>query len=321
MRPPDFWNTDTLAARALSPLGALYGFATELKRNFATPYRAQARVLCVGNLTVGGTGKTPLAIALAHMLMARKERVVFLTRGYGGKLRGPVQVDPHRHDATDVGDEALLLANHAPTVVSRERGVGAALADSMSADVIVMDDGFQNFELVKDLALLVVDAAKGLGNRRLIPAGPLREKPEDGFSRADAVILVGDGDPDLAPFAGPVFRAHLLPNAPEALRNRPVFAFAGIGRPAKFFATLEAYGATLIGTQAFGDHHVYSSFELTALRAAASASGALLVTTEKDYVRIAPDARSHILPLPIHAAFAENAGLDSLLNRLRTVER
>ena len=305
-----------MISAALSPLGALYALSVRAKMAGAKPYRAKARVLCVGNLTAGGSGKTPIAIALGLMLAARGKRIAFLSHGYGGRLHGPLQVDSARHSAADVGDEALLLAAKAPTIVARNRADGARLADSLRLDIIVMDDGFQNFQLAKDVSLIVIDAELGFGNRRLIPAGPLRERPEDGLKRADALVLMGDGEPKLPPFAGSVFRARTLPLAPDALAGRAVFAFAGIGRPEKFFQTLRGMGARVLGMRALPDHHRYTSIELAALRALAESFAALLVTTEKDFVRIAELDRRAILPVPVHAVFEQDPDLSALLDTL-----
>ncbi|MCH8858998.1 MAG: tetraacyldisaccharide 4'-kinase [Proteobacteria bacterium] len=324
MRAPDFWTSDRFSARGLAatlvPAAALYAIGARLSRNTKPPFRPKARVLCIGNLTVGGTGKTPIAIALAHRLVATGHRPVFLTRGYGGKLRGPVVVGTQPHRASDVGDEALLLAATAPVIVARDRPAGAALADEMNADIIVMDDGFQNFSIAKDLSLLVVDAKTGFGNGRLIPAGPLREPIADGLVRADGLIVMGNGKLLLPRFDGPVMRALLRPTAPEALTGKSVFAFAGIGRPEKFFETLRQSGARLGGTKGFADHHTFSRAELAALRAIAEKNGLLLVTTEKDYLRIEPGERHAIVPVPVHAVFADDAPLASLLDRLTKAE-
>src|SRR5215471_299078 len=210
MRAPEFWTSNgagaATVAALLSPIGALYGFSVRAGQVSTKPYRARARVLCVGNLTAGGSGKTPVALALGLMLRARGKTVAFLTRGYGGRSRGPIIVDPARHSAADVGDEALLLAAKALTIVAHDRAQGAALADAKGIGAIVMDDGFQNFQLAKDLSILVIDAETGLGNPRLIPAGPLREPPDTGFRRADALILMGTGEPKLPRFAGPSVR-------------------------------------------------------------------------------------------------------------------
>jgi tetraacyldisaccharide 4'-kinase len=316
MRAPDFWNSDGLAARLLSPLGALYGGSVRARQLRAHPFRSKARVVCVGNLTAGGSGKTPIAITLARMLGARRHKVTFLSRGYRGRLSGPIVVDTTRHTAHDVGDEALLLAAVAPTIVSRDRAEGARLADTLGATVIVMDDGFQNFQLAKDVSFVVVDAGAGFGNGRLIPAGPLREPIDQGLSRADAVVMLGDGKVPLSSFEGPVIEAELHPTAPERFAGRSVFAMAGIGRPEKFFRTLQMLGARVVGTRAFPDHHRYTLLEIEAVKQIAANANALLVTTEKDLVRIEPGRRAGILCLPVHAVFADNPNLGMLLDRL-----
>ena len=316
MRAPDFWKRDGLAAKLLAPLGTLYGLSVQARQARAKPYRSKARVLCVGNLTAGGSGKTPVAMALAQMLDARGQAVVFLTRGYGGGLSGPVRVDPIKHCAADVGDEALLLASVAPTIVARDRARGAELADASGAQVIVMDDGFQNFQLAKDLSIVVVDAESGFGNGWLIPAGPLREPVEDGLQRADALVLMGDGGFSVPAFRGPVLRAVLRPSGSNGLAGRAVFAIAGIGRPEKFFHTLEAMGARVVGTRVFADHHAYTASEIDAAKREAENAGALLVTTEKDLVRIEPIRRDGIVAVPVHVVFADDPNPGMMLDRL-----
>src|SRR5262249_8757271 len=231
MRAPDFWNRDDWRAHALSPLGWLYGASVAWKASRARAHRPKAAVVCVGNLTAGGSGKTPVAIAIADMLHARGRKPFFLTRGYGGRLHGPILVGDH-NAARDVGDEPLLLRRAAPVVVARDRVAGAELALAHGADVIIMDDGHQNFGLVKDLSLVVVDGEAGFGNGYVLPAGPLREPLGQGLSRADAVIIVGDGTPRFNGFSRPVLRAHLVQDGPE-LPHKRLVAFAGIGRPEK----------------------------------------------------------------------------------------
>jgi tetraacyldisaccharide 4'-kinase len=306
MRAPEFWTGGTLAAKTfaalLSPCGALYGASVRLRESRARPYRARARVICVGNLTAGGSGKTPVAIALGNLL-AGHGNVVFLSRGYGGRLEGPVIVDASRHTARDIGDEPLLLARRHKTIVARDRAAGARLADAIGADYIVMDDGFQNFSLMKDFSLLVLDAEFGFGNGKLIPAGPLREPVRAGMARASAIILTGSGDPVLPPFNGPILRARFVPENLEGMRGRKVMAFAGIGRPGKFFSMLVANGVELIGARAFPDHHIFTGRELAGLKKQAADSAALLVTTEKDYVRLDSAQRDGIEPIAIHASF------------------
>lgn len=318
MRAPDFWTSTNAFAKALaallSPLGALYGLGTTFAK-FREPFRPRASVICVGNLTAGGTGKTPIAIALARMIAARGKKAVFVTRGYGGSLAGPVLVNAARHGASEVGDEALLFAASGPTVVARDRAAGAAAADRLGADAILLDDGHQNFSVAKDLSLVVIDAEIGFGNGHLIPAGPLRESVGKGLSRADAVILMGEGDPRLD-YSGPVIRARLVPTAGDSLLGRKVFAFAGIGRPEKFFRTVRELGAIVGGAQGFADHHVYSRLELAALRGGAERLGLDLVTTEKDYVRIEPRERKGIAPVPVHVVFADSSEIERLLDRV-----
>src|SRR5882672_2816302 len=208
MRAPDFWRRRGLVGGLLAPLGALYGATVAFKARLAKPFEAGIPVLCVGNLTAGGSGKTPVAIAIAEMLRAKGHKPYFLTRGYGGSERGPALAS-RGHSAAVMGDEALLLARTAPTIVARDRAAGARLALEKGATVLVMDDGHQNFALRKSLSLVVVDAESGFGNGFQIPAGPLREPVGQGLSRADAVVLVGHGSPDLLGFPGPVPRAHL----------------------------------------------------------------------------------------------------------------
>ncbi len=320
MRAPDFWAGHDLTARlavaALSPLGWAYGASVRWKAMNAHPFRPKAKVVCVGNLTAGGSGKTPVAIAIARMLNERGLRVMFLTRGYGGRAKGPAFVDLALHCASDTGDEALLLAGAAPVVLSRDREAGARLADAEQADVIVMDDGHQNFSLAKDLSLVVVDAKAGFGNGRILPAGPLRESVAQGLVRADAVVLVGDGAVGLGGFSGPVLRARLVPVDVHRLDGKAVVAFAGIGRPEKFFETLRELGATLADARAFADHHVYTAAEIARLKRKAQAEGALLLTTEKDYVRLTPAEREGISFLPVRAGFDDRTAAGALLDRI-----
>jgi tetraacyldisaccharide 4'-kinase len=317
MRAPDFWYRDDFAARlataALAPFGLLYAATVNWKVAHTKPYRARVPVVCIGNISAGGTGKTPIAIAVADAIIAHGRHPIFLTRGYGGKLAGPVMVSK-THTAEDVGDEPLLLARKAPAVVARDRRAGAILAIERGADVIVMDDGHQNFALHKDLSLVVVDGELGFGNGRVLPAGPLREPAAQGLSRADAVIVTGDGMPALPAFGKPVLRAHVAPTATADWKGAKVFAFAGIGRPEKLFHSLAELGAELVETIAFADHHHYTPAELSDLKS--RAKGVRLVTTEKDYVRIGLADRDGITCLPVTAAIEPQDGLDRLLDRL-----
>ena len=304
MRAPEFWQTRGTLARLLAPLGTLYGMNVARKARAAHPFRSTTRVICIGNLTAGGSGKTPVAIAVAQRLIARQKKVFFLTRGYGGSEAGPLQVGDH--DAHGVGDEALLLARVAPTIVARDRAAGAWLAVANGAEVIVMDDGHQNFSLAKDVSLVVAD---GFGNGLMIPAGPLREPVAQGLARADAVIAMKDAL-DLQGFKGPVLRARLETEG-AGFAGKRVFAFAGIGQPERFVASLRQAGATVAGSRFFADHHRYSHSDIAALRS--EAKDALLVTTEKDFVRLAPEQRPGVEVLIVRILFDQPQLLDRLL--------
>lgn len=320
MRPPEFWSvTESLTAKLLTPFGCLYAAGGRLRQLTTVPRRASIPVICVGNLVSGGAGKTPVALALASRLAARHgaKSIHVLTRGYGGRERGPLRVDPARHDARQVGDEALLLAAVAPVWVARDRVAGARAARDAGAACLILDDGFQNPALHKDLSLLVIDGGFGFGNGRVIPAGPLREPIGDGLARADGVVLIGEDRHGVAKHLGdrPVLRAKLVPTAPAraALAGRRVLAFAGIGRPAKFFDTLRELGCDLAATREFPDHHPFTPGELADLRATAARLQALLVTTAKDAVRLPPELRATMAVLDVALAWDDEAALDKLL--------
>ena len=318
-RAPDFWTEDGLPARLLEPFGRLFGLAGRLRRRLVRPARAPVPVICIGNLTVGGAGKTPTALALAGRLLAKGQRPHFLTRGYGGRARGPLRVDPERHSFALVGDEALLLAAVAPTWVARDRRAGALAAARAGAGCVLMDDGFQNPSLTPDLAFVVVDGDYGFGNRRLLPAGPLRERIADGLARAQAVIRIGadrHGIDRLLPAGLPRLEAELCP-APDApaVAGRRVLAFAGMARPDKLFLTLSAAGAELVGREVFADHHRYRRSEIEGLLARAARADALCITTTKDAVRLPADLRSHVAVLPVVLRWRTPDGPDRLLER------
>ena len=316
MRAPEFWDhkhgsmAAPLTRGLLTPFSWLMILAGRARQRRVTPVRAPVPVICLGNVTLGGTGKTPLALALVACLYEKMQNPFFLSRGYGGKLRGPVMVDPARHSARDVGDEALLLAKAAPTIIAHDRVAGAQMAAAKGAGVIIMDDGFQNPHLAKDLSFLVMDA-HGLGNGRVFPAGPLREPVNDALARADAIIFMGDGKIKLSTDV-PVLRATLI--NPEAPPAGPLLAFAGIGRPQKFFAALRAHGAELVQEIAFADHHAFSATEITRLQSWAAAENAHLVTTDKDYVRLPETLRQNIFAWPVEARFSDEGALMALIN-------
>ncbi|BBK39578.1 tetraacyldisaccharide 4'-kinase [Allostella sp. ATCC 35155] len=316
MRAPEFWARRGPVPSLLRPLGALYALGGAVRWRLATPWRAPVPVVCVGNLSVGGVGKTPVVLDLARRLAGRQPHI--LTRGYGGRLAGPVRVDPAVHGAADVGDEALLLARRTPVWVARDRAAGARMAVAHHARLLLLDDGFQNPSLAKDLSLVVVDGETGFGNGLVFPAGPLREPVARGLARADALVVMGEDRHGLAAASPvPVLRARLVPRMPLSFApGAPIVAFAGIGRPAKFFATLRALGADPAAEQAFPDHHRFREDELLRLEALAAGLGARLVTTDKDAVRLPPSWRARVAVLRVAVAWEDAAALVRVLARV-----
>ena len=312
MREPAFWwRKAGFAASLLAPVGLIYG-AVAARRMAAKGTAAGIPVMCVGNFTLGGAGKTPTVIALARMLTNAGERPYCLTRGYGGTVAGPRLVDAHKDLATQVGDEALLLAHAAPTIVASDRVAGAAMARAQGASLIVMDDGLQNASLMKDFTLAVIDARRGVGNRCVFPAGPLRAPLAAQLAQIDALLVVGEGSgaDDVAMLARarglPVLRGRLEPDAAavSSLKGRRVLAFAGIGDPDKFFATAEAAGIAVAERRSYGDHYRYTAEDAGELIMAAEHGGLALLTTETDRARMAGEpllealvARAHTLPV------------------------
>ncbi|MGL4322226.1 MAG: tetraacyldisaccharide 4'-kinase [Paracoccaceae bacterium] len=324
MRPPAHWfnapDAPGLTARLLQPVGALYAMGTALRLR-AAGYGPRVPVVCIGNLNAGGTGKTPTAIALAERLAARGVAVQIVSRGHGGALAGPVQVDPRKHSAGDVGDEPLLLAAFAPTWVAKDRAAGVQMAEAAGADIILLDDGFQNPSVEKAASILVVDAAVGFGNGLCIPAGPLREPVAKGLARASVLLSIGDAT------AQDTFRARwghaiAIPLVTATLRALPmgmpwtgsrVLAFAGIGRPEKFFATLRAEGADVVRAEALDDHQPLTEALMRRMEIEAAALGAQLVTTEKDAVRLPASFRAKVLTLPVRLHVADWTAIDAVL--------
>lgn len=300
LEEPAWWYAPAVrpAARLLGPIAAIYGWAAERRYRRGRPYRAGLPVICVGNFTAGGTGKTPLALLIARELAGLGETPAFLTRGYGGRLTGPKVVDPLRDTAAEVGDEALLLAGVATTIVARDRAKGAQAAERTepAPTVLVMDDGLQNPALVKDLAIAVVDARRGLGNGRVLPAGPLRAPLAFQLTLADAIVInrsaQGEACTALSAWLRDRFGGPLLTARPERdsdvgwLADTPVIAFAGIAHPARFFDMLEGLGARVLERIAFPDHHPFTEEDAGRLLAVAQKHRGLLVTTQKDWVRL-----------------------------------
>lgn len=326
MRAPGFWwrtpDRPGVLPRLLAPLGWLYaaGTARRLRR---PGYAPRVPVICVGNLTAGGAGKTPTVIALIERLTARGRKVHVVSRGYGGSLAGPVRVQGTSHRAEEVGDEPLLLSAFAPVWVARDRAAGVRAAEGAGAEVILLDDGFQNPSVKPTLSLIVVDAARGFGNGRCIPAGPLREPVATGLARAGLVLTIGD------PAAQAQFDATWGPLTPPRLRGsfqplqmgldwsgQRVLAFAGIADPSRFFATLRAEGADLVRGEALADHEMLSETLLKRLEAEAAATGAQLVTTEKDAARLPPHWRPKVLTLVVRLKVEDWSPIDTDLDRL-----
>ena len=324
MREPAFWyRPRSLQSYALWPLGALYGAITE-RRMLRRGFDAGIPVICVGNYHVGGAGKTPTVLALTKLLRELGETPVVLSRGYGGRLKGPVMVDPARHTADDVGDEPVMMARDVPVTVARDRLDGVALAKAQGATVIVMDDGFQNPRLLKDASLIVIDSERGLGNGNVFPAGPLRAPLKAQLARTDALVLIGDGRAandvaaELAKRDKPELRARLKPDAASVaqLIGKRALAFAGIGDPERFFRSLGASGIEVVRARPFPDHHVFSNDEIIALATEAQREQLTLVTTEKDLARLRGRAGvpDNIVPFAVQLEFDDPSALRQLIS-------
>jgi len=323
MKPPLFWyKPHSLTAALLSPIGALYAKATAMRVAKSPDHTAKIPVICIGNINAGGTGKTPTAIALAQRLAALHHNVHIVSRGYGGTLEGPVQVDGKRHQASDVGDEPLLLAAFAPTWVSKNRAHGVKKAEAAGATVVLLDDGFQNPSVHKDLQIVVVDAVKGFGNGRTLPAGPLREPANVGLARADAVLVIGPAHA----------RSKFNPDHPDTcirldgqldplptglpMQGLRVLAFAGIGHPEKFFATLKTMGAEVVRGEALDDHQPLTESLMIRLEAEAKARGLQMVTTEKDAIRLPDTFRAKVITIPVRLSVQDWSKLDQKIAAL-----
>lgn len=302
MRTPEAWSRKGAVSTLLMPVAWLYGAATGMRVGRKARYTAPVPVICVGNLTAGGTGKTPVTLAIAKLLLGDGKAPHVLTRGYGGRLKGPARVDPAQHSVREVGDEPLLLAQTAPTWVARDRTAAAAAAVDAGADILIMDDGHQNPALHRDLSLIVIDGGFGFGNGRLIPSGPLREPVKKGLARADAAVLIGSDATGAANRIGslPLLEARTVPSEQAmALQGHRVVAFAGIGRPDKFFDTVRDLGAELVEALAYPDHYVFPENEIMFICELASDRDAIPVCTEKDFMRLPPEARLMVTPVPV----------------------
>lgn len=287
MKTPKYWQSNSFTSKILSPLGFLYGLMTQLRLKLKSPHKVSIPVVCIGNITAGGTGKTPVSISIAKLLATEMYHPFFVSRGYGGKLQDVI-VNNKKHTAKDVGDEPLLLSKQAPVVVNANRYAAAQKAVEQGADIIIMDDGFQNPSLHKDLSFLVFDGNYGIGNGKIIPSGPLRETLENGTKRADAIIILGKDKHDLAKRCGlPAFFGH-TEAVQTTINNQDVVAFAGIGHPQKFYHTLKQQGFNVVKTIDFPDHHFYTREELENIINEAKKLNAQIYTTSKDFVKIPP---------------------------------
>ena len=323
MKQPRFWYEKHVHffSHVLKPLGLLYSTTTKLRILFCKPWAAQIPIICVGNLVVGGSGKTPTAIAIAELLIRKGLRVHFLSRGYGRSTFGAFKVDPNLHDVATVGDEPLLLAQIAPTWVSNNRRSSAKLAAQEGAQIIVMDDGFQNPEIHKDLSLLTIDGVSGFGNNLVLPAGPLRENIHSGLARANAVLIIGPDKYGIEKIisnsenkALSLLHGNFKPHDNfKHLQDKKVFGFAGIGQPKKFFQSLKDVGLLLTGTMEFNDHHIYSASEIHYLIDKAKKLEAQLITTSKDLTRINKELASNILEFPIKLEWEDPKAVENLL--------
>ncbi len=325
LKAPRFWSEGGWQAQALAPVAWAYGGLVRGYRAFKRPVKAPLPLICVGNFTAGGAGKTPVVRALVEGLSGRGHRPLVLSKGYGGQLSGPLWVDPLNHTAAQVGDEPLLLAENCPVLVAHSRAQGMAFLrralaapGSASFDVIVMDDGLQNPALRPDLTFAVVDAGTGIGNQRTLPAGPLREPLKLGLARSQALIVLRTGEePDHPSLPGLLqsakARGLVLLEGQTFLQPAParplVLAFCGIARPAKFFRSLSEAGYRLTDTQPFGDHQPFPEAALGNLYRRARADEAQLITTEKDWLRLPEAWRSKVHFAPLHLRWPRNEAL------------
>ncbi len=305
MKTPNFWTTRGPIGVMLLPAACIWAAATKIRNLLAHEVRAALPVICIGNFSAGGTGKTPVSARLYDQLIARGHNPAILTRGYGGTFRQPLWVDHCLHSAKETGDEALMLAESRDVLIARDRIAGAdKIAATGKHDVILMDDGLQHPYIAKDFSIGVFDGNVGIGNGWLLPAGPLRVSFKNGVKTIDAAIINGADDTDIGarlPVAMPRYYGHLTAdqNLIAELNGDPVLAFAGIGRPNRFFTTLRRAGANLVHQLAFADHHPYSEADLTRLQEDATRRGAALMTTKKDWVRLPAEWRERVNFLPV----------------------
>jgi tetraacyldisaccharide 4'-kinase len=325
MKAPFFWQKRKSAlAFLLAPFGFLYAYMTQRRLKKNTPYDAKTKVICIGNLSVGGTGKTPVCLALGDFFNKRGQKFFYLNHGYHSKKQN-ILINKDSLYTQGLSDEAFILAAKAPTIISKNRKEGALLAEKNGASLLIMDDGFQNPFLHKDFSFLVVDGEKGFGNGRVLPAGPLREPVDKGLARAQAVILIGQDKTGALDLLNklfqkqkrslPILKATIQPAASlvDELKEQPLFAFCGIGRPEKFYATLTQAGLKIRRTADFSDHHLYTKKELDFLQDQAQKDGLTLITTRKDAVKLPAFFQEKIKVMDIELIFENEEQLTNLM--------
>ena len=324
MQAPKFWqksDKQSIASIMLLPLALIYKNIGLMRQKLVNQYKANIPVICIGNIVAGGAGKTPVALYLGQYIKKKSINIHYLSRGYGAKLSGVIKVDINNHSAIDVGDEPLLLAEIAPTWIAKNRVDGVKAAVDSGADIIIMDDGFQNPYLYKDLSLVVVDTAVGFGNGKIIPSGPLRETIKNGLSRADGVILIGDEEMpvELSKFdSDKIYHATLKPDIDWVNDGGKYVAFAGIGRPSKFFSSLKLAGVKISQCYSYGDHYNYKNSDLEYLRKKAKQYSAKLITTKKDILRISKQQRKDIAVFPIMLYCRESKNFHRQVDKILT---
>jgi len=318
MKAPGFWRKNGFLQEILLPFSVFYFFYLRIKSFFIKPEKLSVPIICVGNAVVGGAGKTPVAIAIAKLL--RKKKVAFVSRGYKGKLKGPVKVDLNTHTVKEVGDEPFLLAKTAPCWVAKNRLEGAIAAIDDGAKILIFDDGLQNLSIIKDISILVIDSSYRFGNAMLFPAGPLRDRLDKTFSLSDCCVLLGEETDasfsDQLKSKLPVINAKFISSAKWAPEGKEFVAFAGIGQPEKFFLTLRQYGTNIVETVSFSDHYFFSKKDMRSLTEKAQKHGARLVTTEKDAVRLPQDFKENISVFPVEIAWQDEDKIKDLLSKI-----
>lgn len=318
---PEFWKIKSLAAFILLPFAVLYWLISVCRAALTKPFQAKIPVICVGNVTVGGAGKTPIVLAITQILSDAGMKVAIASRGYKGDIRAPTQVDKSKHTVNSVGDEPLLLSQIAPTYISAKRPLAIEMAQKNKADIIIMDDGLQNYSVAKDISLLVIDGKYGIGNGFIMPAGPLREGLASGLSKVDAVIIVGGDDTGILNHHAikaksvPVISAILQPFGKLPDKNKKYIAFAGIANPDKFFATLAENGYDILEEISFPDHYNYTDIDINNLIQKSEELGAGLITTEKDEVRLPVFAKRKIQSLPVRIVWENPDIIKNLLEQ------